>query len=64
MNRELERQNQNEINPSAKAVATYENASKGYRKRKELMEHGRKSPRLGIFLEALERRRIVLEPDE
>ncbi len=54
----------NILNPSAKAFATYDNASKGYRKRKELLEHGRKSPSLSIFLDALDARGIVLESDE
>jgi hypothetical protein len=38
----------------------YEEASKEYKKRKVLLAEGPKSPSLGVFLQELERRKIVL----
>jgi hypothetical protein len=64
LNRELDRQGQPVIDPSSKRVSAYENASQGYRKRKELLESGRKNPSLGIFLDALDVRNITLDAFE
>jgi hypothetical protein len=63
LNRELARKDEASVDPANKRVLTYEYAARGYRKRKELLELGRKNPSLGIFLNSLEARSITLAAD-
>ncbi|MEQ1751020.1 MAG: hypothetical protein ABL974_16445, partial [Prosthecobacter sp.] len=63
LNRALSRQDERPINPDRKDVRHYEHLSKGYRKRKILLEEGRLNPSLAIFLNDLEQRDIVLSPE-
>lgn len=64
LNRELARQHQAPVDPSTKQVPVYEDAARGYRKRKILLESGRKNPSLSIFLDALVKRNITLAAED
>lgn len=63
LNRALSRQNERCINPERKEPRHYDEISKGYKKRKTLLEDGRLNPSLAIFLNELERRCIVLSAE-
>jgi hypothetical protein len=63
LNQALARKNQPTI-ADEKKVPPYENASRGYRKRATLLEEGPKNPSLGVFLDDLKARAIVLEEVE
>lgn len=60
LNRALSKADQDGINPQGKTSRPYEAASKGYRKRADLLEKGRQNPSLAIFLDELDRRQIQL----
>jgi hypothetical protein len=64
LNRNLDRRDQPPVDPASKQAARYFDAARGYRKRKELLEAGRKNPSLGIFLDTLEARSITLAVDD
>ncbi len=64
LNQGLNRQNQPQISSSKKGVQPYEDASRGYRNRKELLKSGPRNPSLGIFLDSLDAQSIRLEVAE
>ena len=64
LNTALTRNNCHAINPSKKTPEPYRAASKEYRKRKVLLQEGRKNPSLEMFLQELSNRDIVLAPAE
>jgi hypothetical protein len=64
LNAALARQNESTINPQSKKVPPYANASRGYRKRPDLLEEGIKNPSLAAFLNELTTRHIMLTADE
>lgn len=63
LNRALRAKNERAINPDSKDSDIYDSISKDYRKRKILDGKGRQNPSLGIFLDNLERRNIILPQD-
>jgi hypothetical protein len=63
LNAALARQNQAVINPDDKKIPAYDNASRGYRKRTDLLNEGSKNPSLKVFLGELDRRAITLSTD-
>ena len=60
LNAALAQQNQPTINPNNKRVPPYDNASRGYRKRADLLSEAPKNPSLAIFLDELNTRQIIL----
>jgi hypothetical protein len=52
------------IRPEEKDMRSYDEASRGYRKPRALYDQGRKNPSLAIFLNELDRRGLVLPPEE
>ena len=52
------------IRAEEKDVRSYDEASRGYRKRSILLAEGRKNPSLALFLDDLDRRGLVLAPEE
>ena len=54
LNRALAKNDKRTISPSDKLPRLYEEYSKGYRKRKTLLDEGKINPSLGIFLEELQ----------
>ncbi len=60
VDRALAKAGKNILGTEPKDARHYEEASKEYKKRKVLLAKGSKNPSLGIFLQELERRKIVL----
>lgn len=63
LNQALGKQNEHCINPEDKSPDLYAKHSKGYRKRKDLVKEGRKNPSLALFLDELEKRKFVPQPE-
>lgn len=64
LRKELTQQKLRWIRPEEKVVRSYDLASRGYRKPKALHEKGRLNPSLAHFLEDLDRRKLVLPPED
>jgi hypothetical protein len=64
LNAALARRNETPINPHEKKVPPYDKASRGYRKRADLISEGAKNPSLAVFLGELNARAIALTVDE
>lgn len=52
------------IRPEEKKTSSYDEASRGYRKKAALQVEGRKNPSLALFLDDLNGRHLILEPEE
>jgi hypothetical protein len=52
------------IRAEEKDVRSYDEASRGYRKTRALLDQGRKNPSLALFLNDLDQRGLTLQPEE
>jgi hypothetical protein len=64
LTKKLTQKNFRWIRAEEKDWRSYDEASRGYRKTRALHDQGRMNPSLAVFLDDLDRRRLILPPEE